>query len=334
MAYVAKNRVGEWSGDLEIISLANPRPDHKLVWKAICHRKQDGVECGKEREIQTGQIGEVMCCRDCAYRLRAKKNTGRTKYHWTPEMDTMIRRMHFEKAGKRRTDLPSYAEYARRLRRPKHAVIRRARALGLMVQPNEPAWSNEEIRLLQMWGWMTPAVIARRLKAAGYNRTAVGVALKRKRLRIHSGRAWLYARELAEMLGVDSHKVARWVQLGLLYGNWREFEPAETSAKSSHQGEWVFHEKAIRRFILMNPLEIDLRKVDRLWFFDIITLGKFGENYIDHDEERAMKRGAKRGFIETETNLLTDDHLDGMDDDLADFDELKKVDYSKAEVVF
>jgi hypothetical protein len=46
-----------------------------------------------------------------------------------------------------------------------------------------------------------------------------------------------------------------------------------------HAGEqqngdiYLIREKDVRRFILEHPTEIDLRKVDRLWFLDLLTNG-------------------------------------------------------------
>ena len=36
---------------------------------------------------------------------------------------------------------------------------------------------------------------------------------------------------------------------------------------------YLIHEKDVRRFILEHPTEIDLRKVDQLWFLDVLTNG-------------------------------------------------------------
>jgi len=36
---------------------------------------------------------------------------------------------------------------------------------------------------------------------------------------------------------------------------------------------YLILEKDVRRFILEHPTEIDLRKVDQLWFLDLVTNG-------------------------------------------------------------
>ncbi len=50
------------------------------------------------------------------------------------------------------------------------------------------------------------------------------------------------------------------------------------SERTPQQGGDVYliHESAVRRFIIENPMGFDLRKVDQLWFLDLITNGKIG----------------------------------------------------------
>jgi len=65
------------------------------------------------------------------------------------------------------------------------------------------------------------------------------------------------ANGLARALGTDNHTVARWIRAGHLKG----------------PDIYLIHEKDVRRFILGHPTDIDLRKVDQLWFLDLITNG-------------------------------------------------------------
>ena len=59
----------------------------------------------------------------------------------------------------------------------------RGGALGL-ARVKEPASSAEEVALLERWGYLTDAVIQRKLKVAGFQRSINGIHLKLKRLRI------------------------------------------------------------------------------------------------------------------------------------------------------
>jgi hypothetical protein len=46
-----------------------------------------------------------------------------------------------------------------------------------------------------------------------------------------------------------------------------------TSATQQNGDSYLIQEKDVRRFILQHPTEIDLRKVNQLWFLDVITNG-------------------------------------------------------------
>jgi hypothetical protein len=47
-----------------------------------------------------------------------------------------------------------------------------------------------------------------------------------------------------------------------------------TGRTEQQNGDIYFiHQKDVRRFILEHPTDIDLRKVDQLWFLDLITNG-------------------------------------------------------------
>lgn len=40
---------------------------------------------------------------------------------------------------------------------------------------------------------------------------------------------------------------------------------------------YAIHEDWVHDFVIKNPMEFDIRKVDQLWFMDIVTKGKIGE---------------------------------------------------------
>ena len=79
----------------------------------------------------------------------------------------------------------------------------------------------------------------------------------------------LFANGLAEASGIDSHAVSRWIKHGHLKAQLRG-----TARGQQQNGDiYLIREKDVRRFILEHPTEIDLRKVDQLWFLDVITDG-------------------------------------------------------------
>ena len=108
-----------------------------------------------------------------------------------------------------------------------------------------------------------------KLKAASYTRTVTGIHLKLKRMRFKCDPSFYSGKGLAQALGIDSHVVTRWIKSGHLRAQFRG------TARGEPQGGdiYLIREKDVRRFILEHPTEIDLRKVDQLWFLDLITNG-------------------------------------------------------------
>ena len=116
---------------------------------------------------------------------------------------------------------------------------------------------------------MSDERIRLKLKAAGYTRTVTGIHLKLKRMRFKHAGNFYCAYSLAQALGIDPHVVTRWIKSGHLKAKLRS-----TSRTPQQNGDsYLIHEKDVRQFVLQCPTEIDLRKVNRLWFLDLITNG-------------------------------------------------------------
>ncbi len=95
------------------------------------------------------------------------------------------------------------------------------------------------------------------------------IHLKLKRMRFKDDGSFYSANGLAQALGIDSHAVTRWIKSGHLKAKRRG-----TARTEQQNGDiYLIHEKDVRRFILEHPTDIDLRKVDQLWFLDLITNG-------------------------------------------------------------
>jgi hypothetical protein len=148
-------------------------------------------------------------------------------------------------------------------------VTRRGAVLGL-ARVKEPVWSPEEVALLERWGHLTDPVIQRKLKSAGYQRSVNAIHLKLKRLRIKQNLDGYSACSLAAAFGVDPHKITTWVRRGMLRATHRGTERTERQGGDTF---WITH-KAVRGFVLAYPDEVDLRKVEKWWFLDLITDGK------------------------------------------------------------
>jgi hypothetical protein len=59
--------------------------------------------------------------------------------------------------------------------------------------------------------------------------------------------------------------VTRWIKSGHLKAKFRD-----TARGPQQKGDRYLQEKDVRRFILEHPTDIDLRRVDQLWFIDYV----------------------------------------------------------------
>jgi hypothetical protein len=196
------------------------------------------------------------------------------KHPVTPEMDAVIRRVYRTEG----TGSGEVRELARRLGLPRWKVSRRALELGVRESKiKESPWSETELRILERNAHLSPQRISIRLARVGYRRTATAVTLKLKRLRLRSNLNGMSARQTAECFGVDAKTVTRWISLGLLRADRRGTE------RVAEQGGdmWFIREKYLRRFVLENLNQVDLRKVDKYWFVDLITGGDSGQTAAD-----------------------------------------------------
>ena len=188
------------------------------------------------------------------------------KYIFTEQIDERIREIYVSHPDAK--SRPGIRLLAKKAGIPHWALKKRARELGL-ARTKEKPWSESELEILERYAWMSDERIRLKLKAAGYSRTVTGIHLKLKRMRFKDGVSFYSANGLAQALGIDNHTVARWIRVGHLKAKRRGTERTEQQGGDSY----LIHEKDVRRFILEHPTDIDLRKVDQLWFLDLITNG-------------------------------------------------------------
>ena len=188
------------------------------------------------------------------------------KYIFNDQADQLIRQVYLSSRDSK--GMSGIRLLAERLGMPHWALKKRARELGL-ARTKELPWSEPELAILSRYAWMSDERIRLKLKAVGYTRTVTGIHLKLKRMRFKHDGSFYSANSLAKALGIDPHAVTRWIKSGHLRARLRG-----TARSPLQNGDsYVIQEKDIRRFILEHPTEIDLRKVDQLWFLDLITNG-------------------------------------------------------------
>jgi hypothetical protein len=236
-----------------------------------CHRTRSTGE-GKQME----QVSIRTICSDSlpTVHLRRKRSCApccdkvprRRKYFFSDQIDQLIREIYLTPRDAKTR--PGIRLLSKKVGMPHWALKKRARELGL-ARTKELPWSEAELTILARLAWMSDERIRLKLKAAGYARTATAIRLKLKRMRFKHDGTFYSANGLAQALGIDSHAVTRWIKSGLLKAKFRG-----TARTAQQNGDiYLIHEKDVRRFILEHPTDIDLRKVDQLWFLDLITNG-------------------------------------------------------------
>jgi hypothetical protein len=160
---------------------------------------------------------------------------------------------------------------AKRLNYPRWKITRYAIQIGLIAkQKKEPNWTEKEIRILYKNAHHHPENIQKKLKKAGFNRSTTGIVLKRKRMRFTKNLEGMSATSLALCLGIDSHFVTKAIAAGKLKATKRG------SKRTEKQGGDIYFikDRDIQQYILTWLNEIDIRKVDKYWFCDILTMKK------------------------------------------------------------
>lgn len=216
------------------------------------------------------QLYAGQSCRVCPTTVsrasdRAKAHSWR-KYVFTDQIDQLIREIYLNHRNAKTSF--GIRPLAKKLGMPHWALKKRARELGL-ARTKEMPWSERELGILARYAWMSDERIRLKLKAAGYSRTVTGIHLKLKRMKFKHDGSFYSAYSLAQALGIDTHAVRRWIKSGHLKAKLRG-----TARTAQQNGDsYLIQEKDVRRFILEHPTDIDLRKVDQLWFLDLITNG-------------------------------------------------------------
>jgi hypothetical protein len=191
---------------------------------------------------------------------------GKLKFPITPEMHEAIVRIYQTSTGGGQV-----RALARKLGYPRWAITRHAIMSGLIAkQKKEPDWMDKEIHILELNAHRSPVAIQKRLIRAGFNRSLTGIILKRKRMRFLQNLDGESATSLGECLGVDQHFVTEAIRGGKLKAERRETQRTEKQGGDM----WFIRNRNIRTYILNWLNEIDIRKVDKYWFVDLLT-GKY-----------------------------------------------------------
>jgi len=202
---------------------------------------------------------EARYCSKCrADRQRRAK----LKYTWRPEFDAFLKAQYFGGLNRRFQVLN---RMIRMTGLPRWYIKRQAARLGLTMKMDRRPWTQGELKLLEhLVGRVSAATIAKRL-----HRPESSVVNKLKRLgtsrRVREGYTM---RDLEQCLGEDHHKISMWIANGWLRDRLQGTKRHGGNGNDIHR----IREKDILNFVRNYPQEINLGKVDQLWFLDLVLL--------------------------------------------------------------
>lgn len=146
---------------------------------------------------------------------------------------------------------------------PRWKVSRCAMLLGLTptTQKKMPPWSDEEVELLNKSSHLTPHAIAARFRRAGYSRSESAICIKLTRTGARTLNDVYTSREAADLFGVDSKVIRKWIEQGCLTA-----ERKGTARTATQLGDiWSITTEAIRAMIKHYPELVDFRKIDKFF---------------------------------------------------------------------
>lgn len=185
------------------------------------------------------------------------------KYRITAEIHEHIRRVYLRDTGNGQV-----RALAKAIGLPRWKITRYAIEQGWTAkQKKEPDWSEAEIKVLAVNAYLGIHSIQRKLLARGFRRSAFGIQLKRKRLRLPGNLDGQSANGLAGCLGVDIHFVLRAIANRKL----RAIRRGTERTKAQGGDIWFIKDRWARSYILENLEAIDIRKVDKYWLVDLLT---------------------------------------------------------------
>lgn len=204
----------------------------------------------------------------------------RRKYLADERIAELIRELYSQGSAAREAGeigKSSLRRLAKKIGWPYWAVQAEAARLGV-ARIKEDEWCAEELEILEKNAHWQPSTIRKRLRARGYSRSLNGIKVKRSRLRLASSHDYMSPFNLAtNCFRVSPSVVKKWIKLGWLKAIERDVERKDTC-------HWIRRED-VYSFVTRHPMTFDIRKVDQLWFIDLLTQGKVGLSLQEMNKE-------------------------------------------------
>lgn len=218
-------------------------------------------QCGNA--IEEGPRGRAPVLAKFCLKCRSeRRRLHNLKYVWLPQHEAYLRAHYHGGLHQRSRTIRALIQETSF---PRWNIKRQARRLGLTMRSGGRPWTQQELDTLGgLLGKVSTATIARRLK-----RTEASVILKITALgysrRLSEGYT---TRDLEKCLGEDHRKIQKWIAKGWL----RARSIPKHRYDANHRSIYHFREKDILAFIKRHPQEINLCKVDSVWFLDLFLL--------------------------------------------------------------
>lgn len=152
---------------------------------------------------------------------------------------------------------------------PRWWVTKRAMKLGLVIpHKKEPPWTKRELALMPKLPLHDVDKCAEIMRQHGFSRSPTAIMVKAKRLSLSRRfKEAMSASAVSKILGIDSKGVTAEILRGALKAGRRK-----TKRLVQQGGDWWTVTPAqLRRYILDHLERIDLRKVDKLAFVQIVA---------------------------------------------------------------
>lgn len=152
---------------------------------------------------------------------------------------------------------------------PRWYIRRIACDMGL-TRAKPVVWSEAEIEYLHRahpkQGYVALRNGLMRING-GISRSRTAIRLKTKCIGINKRSGGFTLRMVENLLGADHHKIGRWMRMNLLTAKRKGTE--RTAAQGGDM--WHFEADALRDFVINNPDQIDIRRVEKHSFIDLLA---------------------------------------------------------------
>ena len=204
-----------------------------------------------------------------------KRDTDNLGKVWTKEEDQKVLNFYnnsdYATARKKHNGGTTLKELAKEIGIDTKSIRDRAIKLGFVnfKKPNDKNWSPEELKLLEKCaGKYNPKKIEKIFREHGFTRGFVGIGIKLTRLgfsRKLSGEKELNLKLLSDAMGVDSH---------FFYENNR----LEKLKAKNENNQIIFNIENVGNYLINNPYDYNLSKVEPKWFIETILSSQQSEN--------------------------------------------------------